>query len=70
MFFIPHPGKRPTPAAAASLQHPPWQVAYGWNLQNQTALPVLLECQARGIEVVLAGVLFFGENMLTAQHFV
>ena len=35
-------------------------MAYGWNLNSQTALPVLLECQARGIEFHVAGVLYFG----------
>ena len=35
-------------------------VAYGWNLNTQAALPVLLECQARGIEFHCAGVLYFG----------
>ena len=35
-------------------------LAYGWNLANQYALPILLECQARGIEVHPAGVFHFG----------
>ena len=34
-------------------------LAYGWNLHNQAALPVMLECQRRGIEVHAAGVFWF-----------
>jgi aryl-alcohol dehydrogenase-like predicted oxidoreductase len=34
-------------------------VAYGWNLENASALPVFAECQRRGIEVHIAGVLYF-----------
>lgn len=30
-------------------------LAYGWNLENQSSLPILLECQARGIDVHPAG---------------
>ena len=35
-------------------------IAYGWNLENQSALPVFVECQARGIEINIAGALYFG----------
>lgn len=34
-------------------------LAYGWNLENQSALPILLECQARGIDVHPAGTLTY-----------
>jgi hypothetical protein len=35
-------------------------IAYGWNLENQSALPVFVECQAQGIEINIAGALYFG----------
>jgi len=34
-------------------------LAYGWNLENQSSLPILLECQKRGIDVHPAGCFFF-----------
>jgi D-threo-aldose 1-dehydrogenase len=34
-------------------------LAYGWNLENQSSLPILLEAQARGIDVHPAGVYYF-----------
>ena len=34
-------------------------LAYGWNLENQSSLPILLECQQRGIDVHPAGCFFF-----------
>ena len=33
--------------------------ADGWNLDNQSALPVYSECQSRGIEIHIAGSLYF-----------
>ena len=36
-------------------------LAYGWNLQNRRGLPILALCEAKSIEVHLAGCFWFGD---------
>ena len=36
-------------------------LAYGWNLQNRRGLPILALCEAKSLDVHLAGCFWFGD---------